>query len=70
MCSRFLTILHRCLYIRQTLKTPNDRCSKTNCMISFKFTVFLIDTHRYLHINFLSNWISFKVAKIVIKLTK
>ena len=47
----------------KTWKTPNHHYSKTNCSISFKLTVFNTDTHRCLHVNFLSYWISFKVTK-------
>ena len=34
---------------------------KTICSISFKLAAFKKDILRYAHVNFLSNWISFKV---------
>ena len=43
---------------------------KTNCSISLKLTVFIADTHRCLHVNFLSNWLSVKIAENFIKLSK
>ena len=35
---------------------------KSTCSISFKLTAFNNDTHKCLHVNFLSNWIGFTVA--------
>ena len=52
------------------LKTSTVHCLKTNCLISFKLTVFIADIHRCLHVHCLSNWLSFKIAENFIKLSK
>ena len=52
------------------LKTSTVCHLKTICSISFKLTVFIADTHRCLHVNFLSNWLSFNIAENFIKLSK
>ena len=54
----------------KNLKTSTVHCLKTNYLISFKLTVFIADTHRCLHVNFLSNWLSVKIAENFIKLSK
>ena len=54
----------------KNLKTSTVHCSKTNYSISFKLTVFIADSHRCLHVNFLSNWLSLKVTKNFIILSK
>ena len=56
---KIIKIVHCLYYIFLTLRLCY---AKTICLISFRLTVFNKDTLRYLHINFLSNWISFKVA--------
>ena len=52
---RFTDIWHINLW-----KTSNVHFSQTNCSISFKLTAFITDTHRCQHINFQSNWLSFR----------
>ena len=54
----------------KNLKTSTVHHLKTNYSISFKLTVFIFDTHRCLHVNFLSNWLSFKITENFIKLSK
>ena len=54
----------------KNLKTSTVHYLKTNYSISFKLTVFIFDTYRCLHINFLSNWLSFKITENFIKLSK
>ena len=54
----------------KNLKTSTVCNLKTNYSISFKLTVFIADTHRCLHVNFLSNWLSFKITENFIKLSK
>ena len=57
-------------HVFKVLKTSTVCCLKTNCLISFKLAVFIADTHRCLHVNFLSNWLSFKIAENIIRLSK
>ena len=54
----------------KNLKTSTVCHLKTNYSISFKLTVFIADTHRCLHVNFVSNWLSFKITENFIKLSK
>ena len=54
----------------KNLKTSTVHHLKTNYSISFKLTVFIFDTHRCLHVNFLSNGLSFKITENFIKLSK
>ena len=54
----------------KNLKTSTVSHLKTNCSISFKLTVFIADTHRCLHVNFISNWLSFEITENFIMLSK
>ena len=56
--------------IGKVLQTSIVHCSKTNCLIPFKLTAFVADTHRYLHVNFLNNWLGFKDSDYCDKLNR
>ena len=47
----------------EILKTSNVCYSEVNHSISIKLTMFITDTHRCFHINFLSNQINLKTFK-------
>ena len=51
---RFSDILTMWYRFRKTWQTSNVCCLKTNWSIPFKLTAFITDTHRCLHVNFLS----------------
>ena len=62
-------------FVQMFIKLKNLKIStachlKTNYSISFKLSVFIADIHRCLHVNFLSNWLSFKITENFIKLSK
>ena len=54
----------------KNLKTSTVCHLKTNYLICLKPTVFIADTHRCLHVNFVSNWLSFKITENFIILSK
>ena len=55
------------MFIEFFLPQISDVCYlKAIHSISFKLTAFATVTYRYLHTNFLSSWISFKVTKILL----
>ena len=62
-------IHHKYWYFDNVVQTSNVCCLRTNCSIPFKLTAFIADIHRYLHVNFLSKWLSFTVNKYCNKLS-
>ena len=65
-----IDILTMWYILKKVLQTLNVGCLKTICLISFKLTAFFADINKSLHINFLSNWLSFKVTENFMKLAK
>ena len=69
MCISVLTILHRYLYTKVG-KFQKSITKKITCLISFNCTVFITDTYRLSQLNFLGNWMHFKIAEYFSRLAR